>query len=159
MPRVSANGARDAQRTCAECKPNSTPFVAGALRRDNIQAESELKFVWLPIGRRRKIRCTYNSNSSSECARCLSRGTLCVSPKDNTPSDEKGTLRARVSQLEALVASLTQAQQNDNVLKQTASAILHTHSDSDDEELDDTLPEVTRGAPLVAVLEASQVLK
>lgn len=35
----------------------------------------------------------------------------------------------------------------------------HGHGDTDDDDLDDTLPQITRGAPLVAALEASQVFK
>ncbi|KIW86640.1 uncharacterized protein Z519_12765 [Cladophialophora bantiana CBS 173.52] len=106
--------------------------------------------------RRRKVRCAYGPDSAGECARCLARGIRCIVPKPrgtDDASEERKTLRERVADLELLVESLSREKKD---IARSAAPIVTARDDVTAENSDDDLAELTRHAPLVAALEASQ---
>ncbi|OQV02328.1 Fungal Zn2-Cys6 binuclear cluster domain-containing protein [Cladophialophora immunda] len=108
--------------------------------------------------RRRKVRCVYSSDSISECTRCRARGIPCVVPKPRGTDDsneERKTLRERVATLERLVQSLSGEKRP--VSRATASIVTGPDEGTARSSEDDP-SELTRRAPLVAALEASQLL-
>jgi hypothetical protein len=63
----------------------------------------------IPSGRRRKIRCIYQSDNPDVCSECFARGSRCIDQESANPEivvDHRKNLRERVSRLEALVDSL-----------------------------------------------------
>jgi hypothetical protein len=63
----------------------------------------------IPPGRRRKIRCIYQSDNPDICSECFARGSRCIDQENANPEivvDHRKNLRERVSRLEALVDSL-----------------------------------------------------
>ncbi|EXJ74614.1 uncharacterized protein A1O5_02911 [Cladophialophora psammophila CBS 110553] len=108
--------------------------------------------------RRRKVRCAYGPDSAGECARCLARGITCIVPKPrgiDDASDERKTLRERVADLELLAESFSREKKD---IAQSAAPIATARDEATAENSDDDLAELTRRAPLVAALEASQLL-
>jgi hypothetical protein len=73
----------------------------------------------LVLGRRRKIRCKYQSRNESTCIQCAARGSSCldqwdVAPVNNGKLDdvESISLRERVAVLESMVNRHAQVSQN-----------------------------------------------
>lgn len=61
------------------------------------------------LGRRRKIRCIFQSDNPDVCSECFARGSRCIDQESANPDvivDHRKNLRERVSRLEALVDSL-----------------------------------------------------
>jgi hypothetical protein len=61
------------------------------------------------IGRRRKIRCSFDPGNSTVCSQCQAHGSACVDQRrvtDSASVGQYGDLRERVSRLETMVDGL-----------------------------------------------------
>jgi hypothetical protein len=73
----------------------------------------------LVLGRRRKIRCKYQSRNASTCIQCEARGSRCLDQRDTAPINngklndaESISLRERVTVLESMVNHHAQVSQD-----------------------------------------------
>jgi hypothetical protein len=72
----------------------------------------------LILGRRRKIRCKFQSSNASICIQCTARGSRCLDQRDVSPvnhgaiSDESISLREREITLESMVKHHAQVSRN-----------------------------------------------